>query len=101
MQELKDKLYESIEKYGINDLRTLALSQQLDEEIVRLQKQYVEDWAEEKKEILKTVVTYKTKADTDIKYIKIESFWKGAAFGWGIFMLMYVIYKVLGIVGGM
>lgn len=40
MEELKNKLYESIEKYGSTDPATVALSQQLDEYVVKEQKEF-------------------------------------------------------------
>lgn len=40
MKELREKLHEAIERYGISDERTVAISQELDKFICRAQKQY-------------------------------------------------------------
>lgn len=40
MEELREKLHEAIEEYGIGDERTIDISQELDEVICRDQKQY-------------------------------------------------------------
>lgn len=40
MKELKEQLYKAIEKYGMTDERTVAISQELDKVVCRAQKQY-------------------------------------------------------------
>lgn len=40
MEELREKLHEAIEKYGIGDKMTIDISQELDQVICRDQKQY-------------------------------------------------------------
>lgn len=40
MKELREKLHKAIEKYGIGDERTIAISEELNKFICRAQKQY-------------------------------------------------------------
>ena len=40
MKDLREKLYKAIEKYGISDKRTIAISEELNKFICRAQKQY-------------------------------------------------------------
>lgn len=40
MNELREKLHQAIDEYGISDERTIAISQELDKFICRAQKQY-------------------------------------------------------------
>lgn len=40
MNELREKLHQAIDEYGISDKRTIAISKELDKFICRAQKQY-------------------------------------------------------------
>lgn len=40
MEELREKLHKAIEKYGIGDERTIAISEELNKFICTSQKQY-------------------------------------------------------------
>ena len=40
MENLREQLYKAIEKYGIGDERTIAISEELNKFICRAQKQY-------------------------------------------------------------
>lgn len=40
MEELREKLYEAINKYGIGDERTIAIGEELNKFICTSQKQY-------------------------------------------------------------
>ncbi|MEN8078407.1 aspartyl-phosphate phosphatase Spo0E family protein [Clostridioides difficile] len=40
MEELREKLYKAIDKYGISDERTIAISEELNKFIFTSQKQY-------------------------------------------------------------
>lgn len=40
MEELREKLYKAIEKYGVSDERTIAISEELNKFICTSQKQY-------------------------------------------------------------